>query len=113
MRMRAEIVAEAQFKVGQALVVQGDSPKQHLSAVFEDDGDTGYFYALHHGMSGNPIVDGLHIYNAQGVTDREKPCLIQIAWSSDGMKAVLLINEYAHAVFDFVDHRGYCRTGFP
>jgi hypothetical protein len=39
------------------------------------------------------------------------PCTI--LWSADGMKCVLLINDYPHAVFDFAARRGYCRTNFP
>jgi Uncharacterized protein conserved in bacteria (DUF2251) len=34
-------------------------------------------------------------------------------WSADCLKALLLVNGYAHAAFDFQAQRGYCRTGFP
>jgi hypothetical protein len=47
------------------------------------------------------------------VLDRTKPSTIKIGWSLDNQKAVLLINEYPHAVFDFSAEQGYCRTGFP
>jgi hypothetical protein len=36
-----------------------------------------------------------------------------LVWSSDGLKAALLVNNYPHAIFDFEVRRGYCRTGFP
>ena len=32
--------------VGRAVVAQGKSPSANFAAVFEDDGQTGYFYAL-------------------------------------------------------------------
>jgi hypothetical protein len=49
----------------------------------------------------------------KSVADKEKPSLVQVVWSEDGLKAALLINNYPHAVFDFGARRGWCRTGFP
>ena len=71
------------------------------------------FYGLDTTRADNPIVDALHIYDAQNVSDGQRPSRVQIVWSSDGLKSALLINEYPHAVFDFEAKRGYCRTGFP
>jgi hypothetical protein len=81
--------------------------------VFQDDGETGYFYALDLTKSDDQIVDALHIYNVGSVTDRHLPSTLCIIWSEDGTKAALLINGYAHAVFDFSARRGFCRTNFP
>ncbi|WP_240996663.1 DUF2251 domain-containing protein, partial [Pseudomonas viridiflava] len=33
--------------------------------------------------------------------------------SLDHGKAVLLVNDYPHAIVDFQAKQGYCRTGFP
>ena len=111
--MSAKVVVQQQISIGQKAVVEAPSPdKKHL-VVFEDDGDTGYFYAMDMARSDNPIVDALHIYNARNVTDRHVPSTVQIVWSADDLKAMLLINRYPHAVFDFAAKRGYCRTGFP
>lgn len=111
--MPAELVAEATITVGEPIAVEGPSPGSAFGVVFEDDGDTGYLYGLDFARKGNPIVDALHIYNVDQVTDRDKPSLVQLVWSSDGLKAALLINGYPHAVFDFDARRGYCRSGFP
>jgi hypothetical protein len=111
--MPAELVAERTITVGQAAVVEGPSPRTHYGVVFEDDGTTGYLYGLDFSREGNPIVDALHVYNVEQVADREKPSVVQMAWSQDGLKAALLINGSPHAVFDFEARRGYCRTGFP
>ena len=46
------------------------------------------------------IKDVLHIYNAKGVVDRKKPSEVAIAWSNDGTKSILFINQYSHAVGD-------------
>lgn len=111
--MAVQVTAEATITVGKAMTIKGKSPSQPFSVVFEDDGDTGYLYALDLQRQENPIVDALHIYNAASVSDREKPSIVQLVWSLDGLKACLLINRYPHAIFDFQSCRGYCRTGFP
>jgi hypothetical protein len=111
--MPIEIVAEQTINVGQPCVVDGRSKQSQLAVVFEDDGDTGYLYGLDFSREGNPIVDALQIYNVAEVIDRNKPSLVKLGWSVDGLKAVLLINGYPHAVLDFAARRGYCRTGFP
>jgi hypothetical protein len=111
--MPAKKVAAQEIKVGNEFVIEGPSPTPPFVAVFEDDGETGYFYALDTTREENPILDALHIYDVEGVTDRHLPSTVQIVWSMDDRKAALLINDYPHAVFDFVARRGYCRDGFP
>jgi len=111
--MSINVVAEEEFLVGAEIVVMGYAPEGNLSAVFEDDGDTGYFYALDGSVGENSIQDAVHIYNVANVTDREKPSKVTIGWSQDHQKVVLLINDYPHAVFDFVEKQGFCRTGLP
>jgi hypothetical protein len=107
------VTAEAQFIVGNAQVINSLAPAGGLSAVFEDDGRTGYFYALDGSGDGNPIKDALHIYNVEDVTDGHIPSDVKIGWSEDSQKCVLLINGYPHGVFDFNGKSGYCRSGFP
>lgn len=111
--MPIHVTAEQQLLVGESLVIEGAAPEGHYVAVFEDDGDTGCFYAVEASCDGNPIQDALHIYNVANITDRGKPSLVKIAWSADSLKTVLLINGYPHAIFDFEAKRGYCRSGFP
>lgn len=111
--MSINVVAKQQITVGTKEVVEGAAPDGSFVVVFEDDGDTGYFYALDRSRLGQPIRDAMHIYDVAAVTDRHLPSLIEIGWSPDSFKAVLLINGRAHAIFDFSATRGYCRTGFP
>jgi hypothetical protein len=111
--MPGVIVAEETIKVGKPIIVHGPAPDTDYGAVFEDDGETGYFYGLDFRRKKQPIVDARHIYDVDQVTDRKIPSVVHIAWSSDGLKAALFINEYPHAVIDFAARRGYCRTGFP
>lgn len=111
--MAIQITAEAQLLVGRATVVEGPAPDGNFLAVFEDDENTGYFYALDMSDDSDPIQDAVHIYNVRSVTDGDKPSIVKIGWSADSRKVVLLINQHPHAVFDFEKQRGYCRTGFP
>lgn len=111
--MPASIGAESELRVGEATVVESSSPSTSFVAVFEDDGETGYFYAVDFRNDENPIQDAVHIYNVSNVTDRGTPSTVQIVWSSDGLKAGLIINRYPHAVIDFAARRAVCRTGFP
>mgnify|MGYP003576496887 FL=1 len=111
--MAIVITAKQGIRVGMPDQVHGDAPDGAYSAVFEDDGDTGYFYALDHAHGGQPIQNALHIYNVANVSDRHLPSEVEIGWSLDSAKVALLINGYPHAVFDFASKQGYCRTGFP
>lgn len=111
--MDVVLVAEGELIVGKPIVVEGHAPNTRFTAVFEDDGETGYFYALDTDDKDNPIQDAVHIYNAENVADAHVASKVQIVWSQDGTKTALLINDYPHAVFDFTARRGYCRTNFP
>jgi hypothetical protein len=104
---------EQTFKPGDQTTFGSDSLIMPCSAFFEDDGETGYFYALDLTRSDNMIVDAVQIYNVANVSDRERASSISILWSADGMKCALLINDYPHAAFDFATKRGCCRTNFP
>ena len=101
------------FTVGNEVWFAVDSPGGRYSAFFEDDGETGYFYAYDLNNSSRPILDAVHIYSVENVVDRVRPSVAEIVWSDDGSKCALIINRYPHAVFDFEAKRGYCRTNFP
>lgn len=107
------LATEVELIVGSAQVAEAPAHEGTFVAVFEDDGGSGYFYAMDTSASGNPICDALHIYNVKDVTDRKKPSVLRVGWSQDHSKAVLLINDYPHAVFDFSNKQGYCRSAFP
>ena len=110
--MKAFLGNEAIVTVGEATLLESHSEENSFGAVFEDDGETGYFYAMDHHAE-PPIVDALHIYNVASVSDRHIPSSFKIVWSVDGLKTALTINDYIHAVFDFESKNGFCRTGFP
>jgi hypothetical protein len=112
-RMPIHVVAEQQLLVGQPTVIEGAAPEGSFVAVFEDDGETAYFYAVDRSLEQSPIRDAVHVYDVAQVTDREKPSTVSVGWSVDNQKVVLLINDYPHAIFDFQQKQGFCRSGFP
>ncbi len=112
--MALKVVASQSFKVGQPLVVDADSPDGRYAAVFEDDGEMGCFYAIDTDVEdGNPVQDALLVYVAADVTDAELQSTLEIGWSADGAKALLLINDMPHAAFDFDQRQGWCLSGQP
>ena len=102
-----------EFYPGQEAFLDSKSVSNSFAVVFEDDGTTGYFYALDTANEHHKILDAVLIYTAENVTDKDRSSVARIIWSANGEQAALLINDYPHAVFDFAAKRGYCRTGFP
>jgi hypothetical protein len=104
----------ATFTPGEETFYASDSPTSSFSGVFEDNGEAGYFYAYDRAAPSDArILDACHIYDAASVVDGDRKSELAIIWTSDGLKAALLINDYAHAVVDFPARRAYCRTNFP
>lgn len=101
------------FKPGETVFLASDCPGCSYSAAFEDDGETGYFYALNRAGPEQMILDAVHVYNVANVSDRDRASSLSIVWSNDSMKCALLINGYPHAAFDFCAKRGFCRTNSP
>ncbi len=101
------------FQPGDKSFAAEDSPGGKFSAFFEDDGDTGYFYAWDLTRTDHRILDAVQIYNVANVVDKARPSSLEIVWSEDGLHCALLINGYPHAAFDFEAQRGFCRTNFP
>ena len=101
------------FRPGDETWVAVDAPVGRASAVFEDDGETAYFYAVERVDAEPRILDALHIYDVANVADPERESSAEIRWTSDGRHTALFINGYAHAVFDFQARAGCCRSGFP
>ena len=101
------------FLPGDETWISSQAPVGPFGAVFEDDGTMGFLYAVEREGGGPVLLDALHIYNVRSVTDREIESELEIRWTADGQHAALLINDYAHAVFDFTARRGFCRTGLP
>jgi hypothetical protein len=109
--MPIERGVEKDLVIGEKMVAETDSKTEPFAAAFEDDGETGYFYACDKN-SETRIVDAMHIYNVEQ-SKHMPPMTVDIFWSSDGMVAALFIARVAHGVFDFGAKKGWCRSNFP
>jgi hypothetical protein len=92
------LMAAERFVVGQPFLVTSKSPSRSLGAVFEDDGETGWFYALR--LPEHTILQSAHVYNAASVVDRHREFDFRIQWSEDGFQSTLLINGLARSILD-------------
>ena len=101
------------FHPGDHLWAASDALEGTYSAIFEDDGETGYFYAYDRARDNSPILDAVFIYNVKYVKDRDKASEAMIYWSNTHDKCALNINGYPHAAFDFEARRGFGRADFP
>jgi hypothetical protein len=104
--------AKIEHRAGKEAVLSADAPAGGYGVVFEDDGETGYFYGLDLTGAAPSIVDALHVYNVAAIPDR-KNAPIEIRWAENRNRAGLFIGGECQAVFDFDDRRAVCRTGFP
>ncbi len=111
--MPVELVAESTIIVGKPMTLEGPSPLAKFGVLFEDIADR---LSLRTDFANEENPDrrcNAHLANVAQVADRPSHRKVQLVWSTDGLKAALLINKYPHAIFDFAARRGYCRTGFP
>jgi hypothetical protein len=100
-------------RIGDKLVMQMDAPSGQVTVVFEDDGDTGYFYALAPTASGElQLLDALHVYNAEADL-RGTDVRFEIEWSDDSKLVGLRVNASLWAFFDFGAETGWSRSNFP
>jgi hypothetical protein len=99
--------------IGAKTSITSLSPLGEVRVVFEDDGEAACFYALNAPLQDEKILDLLNIYTVDQISNPEIPRNVQIVWSKDGLRALLTIDAYPHAVFDFKERRGYCRTNYP
>jgi hypothetical protein len=105
--------AEAKITVGTPdTFLHSTAAAGERSVIFEDDGTTGYFYAVRPGAE-LEMLDALHVYDVANVTDRQIPVTVQIFWDETESAAVLLINGHGHALYDFQRSAGFCRNAFP
>jgi hypothetical protein len=113
--MKGYLLRQQVYTAGEDTFIESTSEENNYAVVFEDDTDTGYFYAVEvEAQTGKQnILDALHIYNIEEVAPERRKGVIKIIWSTNWLRCALLIDNYCHAVFDFENHGGYCRSEFP
>lgn len=111
--MKPFLGVETTIRVGVETAVESDTADGTLGVVFEDDGNTGYFYARDYRVTETLFVDALHIYNVGEMTDLERSVQLKIIWTRDFAAAALLFDQQPQAVFHFGRRCGYAADPFP
>ena len=113
--MKGYLLRDQPYTAGENTFIECMSSENNYGVVFEDDTDTGYFYAiqLDPETGGQQILDAVHIYNIEDIPENERDGVVKIIWSTNWLRCALIINSYCHAVFDFENQGGYCRNEFP
>jgi hypothetical protein len=108
--MKGFLMQDRGWVPGEDLFIESVSPENAFGVVFEDDGETAYFYAVERDQEGTglQVLDALHIHEGAG-----EPAKLQIVWSHDWLKCALVIDGQCHALFDFEAHGGYNINEFP
>lgn len=100
--------------VGQNTFIESCPDTVNNAVVFEDNGETGYLYAIwRKSGEGLKILDAVNTYDVARVTDKNIPSEVRIFWNEEFDRVALVINGYCHAIIDFKNKMGFCRTGFP
>lgn len=106
---------ETRWTAGQDTFIESLSPENRNGVVFEDDGETAYFYAIEKDGEGDGlrILDALHVRNTEEAEPDADPADLKIVWSRDWQKCALIVDGFVHALFDFEAHGGYNVNEFP
>jgi hypothetical protein len=115
--MKGFLMLKKQVIPGEEVFLESHSPENRYGIVFEDNGETGYFYAVEtipdQGQGEIRILDALHIYDSLERKKEGAPLGIEVIWSRDWLKCALILGGACHAVFDFENQGGYCINEFP
>jgi hypothetical protein len=111
--MNGYLMQEANWTAGEDLFLESFAPENSFGVVFEDDGDTAFFYAVEKTAEELRILDALHIHETDEESEPLPPAQLKIIWSRDWLKAALVIDGHVHALFDFEAHGGYNINEFP
>jgi hypothetical protein len=102
------------FTPGRAFL-SSNSPTVPWTAVFEDEGPAGYFYACDRSQQTQEqsILDAMLIYNTGSLDEPTRERLAAIQWSRSGLQCVLYLGGTAQALIDFATKQSFCRSNFP
>jgi hypothetical protein len=102
------------FTPGRAFL-SSNSPAVPWTAVFEDEGPAGYFYACDRSQETqeHSIMDSMLIYNRASLADPDAERIASVQWSRSGQQCVLYLDGTAQAFIDFATRTSFCRSNFP
>lgn len=113
--MNGYLMQQQKLVAGEDAFIESLSLENKYGVVFEDDGETGYFYAIEIDPETKQqrILDALHIYESDKDVNEKIQSTLLIIWSKDWLKCALVIDEECHAVFDFESQGGFNINEFP
>jgi hypothetical protein len=102
------------FTPGRAFL-SSNSPTVPWTAVFEDEGPAGYFYACDRSQQTQEqsILDAMLIYDTRSLEEQTRERLAAVQWSRSGLQCVLYLDGTAQALIDFAAQQSFCRSNFP
>ena len=98
------------------VVLKTSSSVSGHACVFEDDGTTGYLYALKPAENGDaigPIADAVLVYQYTEGNPRQHSAELQFQWTDSGSCCGLVLDGHLYALFDFDTQTGFSISGFP
>jgi hypothetical protein len=101
------------LRVGQPVVLDAPAPTPPYTAVFEDDGHTGTFYAMDESLEGPQIVDAVLVYEVAAFVGEGPVLDASVDWSEDCTRVTLRLDGEVHAAFDFSRRLGASRSAWP
>lgn len=113
--MKGYLLKEEKIVIGEECFFESHAADNNFVVIFEDDGETGYFYAAEkHPASGElSVVDMVFIYDVESILPGNRRSALAIIWSTDWQRCALVLDEVCHAVFDFGNSGGYNLAEFP
>jgi hypothetical protein len=113
--MKGYLMQSKSFVPGEDTFVESFSLENNYGVVFEDDGETAYFYAVQKDPQTEAlqILDALHIYEKDPETKEKTQSNLLIIWSRDWLKCALVLDDCCNALFDFESQGGYNLNEFP
>lgn len=98
------------------VVLKTSSSVSGHACIFEDDGTTGYLYALKSAENGDaigPIADAVLVYKYTKGNPRQQSAELQFQWTDSGRCCGLVLDGHLYALFDFDTQIGFNISGFP
>lgn len=105
--------AKASIRPTDKVIIEATSPNNNRHCVFEDDGETGYFYALEKDASSYSMVNALLIYQYPNGNTDDRPFSLELKWSEQSHMCALVISDGLHGLFDWNNQVAYNGSGFP